>query len=422
MRTFAPSFKNAEEVEFFLIVSPGLEELALRELIEKWALLCEKLPEVYWGELKSRQIMGGIEIWTTPAQGWILNRYLKIPTRILQRISVFRSRDLNKFHFLTSKVPWQKFLREGEIQVRVASKSSRLLMKKKIEQVAMEAIDAAKIRQGFRKPFLNLSQEVFVRIEDNEVTLSIDTSGELLHQRGYKPFSSEAPLRETLGAGLIQLCRGEEMPSLWPEVVVDPMCGSGTLVLECGNFWKPNRMRKFAFENFPCFAQEVVKDRSPSLVEVQMKVFASDISAEAVLLAEKNMTLAFAKSHIEFNGFCSSIKNLIDSETIPDLDKARAWILVNPPYGERVELMDSPKKKNLTEESESKQRSDRKAVLDQLSALTEAKKPNRIGIVWPRKWGKCELSKRSPNYTFAAKVDSKNGGLPIQLIFFRRKT
>ncbi|MCB0361393.1 MAG: hypothetical protein KDD35_01640 [Bdellovibrionales bacterium] len=192
---------------FFLVIPPGLESLALEELQVKSRLLAEDSSLDYSGvNLQQAEVVsGGIELNLALKEGWILNNYLRIPTRILQRLERFRCRDYSQIKKKVSRWPWYQYLRDGEIRVHVSSHNSRLNMKKRLVSSVVEGIGEAKKRQAFRKPHLEIPQNIYIRIEADQATLSLDTSGEFLFRRGYKEYVTKAPMRETLASALYWL-------------------------------------------------------------------------------------------------------------------------------------------------------------------------------------------------------------------------
>ena len=173
-----------------------------------------------------------------------------------------------------------------------------------------------------------------LHINNTTCTLSLDSSGESLHKRGYRDAQTEAPINEVLAAGLILLTgwRGESN-------FVDPMCGSGTFLIEAAliatNTYPGVFRQHFAFEKWPDFdadmLEELYNDDSNER-EFEHKIYGSDISVKATAIAERNIKSAGVGRYIEL-----STKPIQSYEEVP----AQGGIIItNPPYGERIAAED----------------------------------------------------------------------------------
>ena len=227
----------ATQRNFYLIVTPGFEEQAAVEL-KDWC-----------PDLAFTLGRGGIEFTTALGLGCELNRVLKTTTRILVRLADYGCRDFPKLFKKMSGFPWHEWMSDGTpIEFHATSKSSRLAIKKRIEETCLDGWKAAVKKRG---AVINASLPavtVYVRFEDDICWVSLDTSGEILHKRGLRPLSSNAPLRETMAANLLRYLEsfgpGENIE------LVDPMTGGGTFLMEASLARKKITSRKFAFENF----------------------------------------------------------------------------------------------------------------------------------------------------------------------------
>lgn len=306
--------------------------MAERELKDLWPLLKKTYPKVCTSNLKKViSHKGGLEIDVEEAEGWILNHYLKIPTRILQRLDHFTAKDFPKLFKKLQSFEWQKYLRQGSVDIVVSTYRSRLKMKNRIAEAVQKAVAAANERQKLRKPFLDVPQTVFVRIENDVVTISLDTSGESLHRRGYKLMTVEAPIRETLAAGCIKWMLTALKPL--PEYVIfsDPTCGSGTLVLELASLYMPPKFRQFAYRNFP-HAGEILPEKKWTALAALPKNWSFegfDISESAVQAATKNAEKLGVEKNCRFE-----TRDL--TETSPFGNGDFRVLVMNPPYGERL--------------------------------------------------------------------------------------
>jgi putative N6-adenine-specific DNA methylase len=160
-------------------------------------------------------------------------------------------------------------------------------------------------------------------------TISLDSSGESLHKRGYRVGQNEAPMSEVLAAGLLRLSDWDRKSGL-----IDPMCGSGTIAIEAAllaNGIYPGSIRKnFGFKNWRSFDPELfkwVEDEVQPVAQTPVKISASDISRRNVDIASKNAGEAGVTSFIDFK--VSDFKLL---EPVSE----KPFLLFNPPYGERM--------------------------------------------------------------------------------------
>lgn len=173
-----------------------------------------------------------------------------------------------------------------------------------------------------------------VHVSGTKVTLSLDSSGESLHKRGWRHAQTEAPINEVLAAGIILM-------SGWDGTTpfVDPMCGSGTFVIEAAMIAagiNPGIYRThFAFENWPDFdrelLEEIFEDDSRER-EVTVPILASDINSRAMAIARENAKYAGVEKYITF-----------ETKDIADWTEAPApagTLITNPPYGRRISVPD----------------------------------------------------------------------------------
>ncbi|MCI0573623.1 MAG: RNA methyltransferase [Myxococcaceae bacterium] len=170
---------------------------------------------------------------------------------------------------------------------------------------------------------------VSLRAEGPTCTVSVDTSGELLYRRGYRQEVSRAPLRETLAAGVLQLAG-----YTGTEPLVDPMCGSGTFLIE--GAWlsmqhAPGLGRTFAFESFPAHdaqAWEAEKARALAMERPCAPIFGSDLNAGSLGTARRNARRAGVGERLTLER--RDVAALVPPVPGPGL------VVVNPPYGKRV--------------------------------------------------------------------------------------
>ncbi len=304
--------KSEPKLEIFLVTAPGLEDLLCKEAMEK-------------GFKKPVPDKGGVSIKGDWPEVWRANLVIRGASKILVRITTFRVVHLSQLDKRARQIPWAEILLPNtSIRVDASCKSSRVYH----EKAAAERVAKA-INEELGSPIATEADiNIKVRILDDMCTISVDTSGELLHKRDHKTAVNKAPMRENLAALMLRQCgyRGKEP-------VVDPMCGSGTFVIEAAEIaahLNPGRTRDFAFEKLVTFDKsawkELRKDRQ--LPPPSIRFYGSDRDAGAIKMSEANAERAGISDFSEFRE--QSISDL----TPPDGPKG--LVIINPPYGGRI--------------------------------------------------------------------------------------
>lgn len=298
--------------EIFVATAPGLEPVLGREVREA-------------GFERSSNLAGGVSFRGNWADVWRANLELRGATRVLARIGAFRVMHLSQLDKRARDFPWATYLRpDVPVRVEVTSRKSKIYH----QGAAAERIERA-IQEELGAPVQPDGEITLkVRIEDNLCTLSLDTSGESLHKRGHKRYTGRAPMRETLAALFLRQCGYDGS-----EPVVDPMCGSGTFVLEAAEIaagLQPGRDRAFAFEKFAGFDVEAfaaLRRPQPSRVPAH-RCYGFDRDAGSVRGATANADRAGISDWVQFTE--QALGHLEPPCTTPGL------VMVNPPYGARI--------------------------------------------------------------------------------------
>jgi len=233
------------------------------------------------------------------------------------------------------KVDWSKYLTEHDTLALDSAVSSPIF--KNSQYVFLKAKDA--IVDQFRnktgvRPNVDLDNptvRINVYIQNDEVTLSLDSSGSSLHKRGYRNEVNEAPLNEALAAGLILMSGWDKQSNF-----IDPMCGSGTILIEAAMIAyniAPNINRKrFGFMNWNNFDKalwdKITNESKKSISKFNYSITGSDISPEATRIARNNIKSAGLQDKIKVDR-----KDFI--KMIPP--EGKAIIIMNPPFGERIQ-------------------------------------------------------------------------------------
>ncbi|WP_373505473.1 class I SAM-dependent RNA methyltransferase [Aestuariivirga sp.] len=303
---------STPDFEIFLMAPPGLE-----------AVLCEESRARRFA--KPKIVAGGVEVRGTWAEVWRANLELRGAGHVLARIGQFRVLHLAQLDKRARKFPWRDTLRaDVPFRVEASCRKSRIYH----SDAAAQRIETA-IREELGAP-VSADADVCIkaRIEDDLCTISIDSSGGSLHKRGHKEAIGKAPMRETLAALFLRQCGYKGT-----EPVVDPMCGSGTFVIEAAEIaagLNPGRSRHFAFEqlaNFDAEAWQRMRDAGQA-VTPGLRFYGSDRDAGAIRMSRANAKRAGVSGFTEFKQ--QAISDLVPPEGPPGL------VIVNPPFGDRI--------------------------------------------------------------------------------------
>jgi putative N6-adenine-specific DNA methylase len=304
---------STNSFEIFLVCPPGLE-----------ALLAEEARSLGFSD--ARVVAGGVSFSGDWRDVWLCNLKLRGASRVLARIASFRASHLAQLDKRARDVPWADHLRP-DVPVSIEASCSR---SKIYHSGAAAERFARAVREELGAPVSDEAEVTLkARIDRDVVTLSLDTSGGLLHKRGAKQAMAKAPLRETMAALLLRACGFNGA-----EPVYDPMCGSGTFVIEAAEWaagLAPGRNRSFAFEKLASFDAALwdsMKRTLPADADIALRFQGSDRDAGAVKAAIANAERAGMSTLTSFErkpiGACT-----------PPAGPA-GLVIVNPPYGARI--------------------------------------------------------------------------------------
>lgn len=249
------------------------------------------------------------------------NLWLRCASRVVVRVASFRATKFHELERAAKRIPWQRFIgRDSAAEFRVTARKSKLYHS---DAIAQRLTDAA--RSTGRDP-----QLFVVRVVRDEFEISVDSSGDLLHMRGYRLATAKAPLRETLAAALL-------LGAGWTgdSTLMDPFCGSGTIPIEAALIARriaPGSARDFAFSQWPEFDagmwNRCLADAREALrSSVRARIVGSDRNAGAIEASIANAKRAGVAGDIEWRrGAVSTIERTADS----------GLVATNPPYGHRV--------------------------------------------------------------------------------------
>lgn len=263
------------------------------------------------------------------------NLRLRTAERVQIIVAEFEARTYEELFQGTLAVDWEKYIgRNDAFPVKGRTVKSQLHSMSDCQSIIKKAIVRhleGVYNQNWFDETGSVIQIQFMLLKDR-VMLMLDTSGNGLHKRGYRINSVEAPIKETIAAGIADLAH------VYPDsVVCDPMCGSGTLLIESAmkalNI-APGLSRHFAAEQWNCFPNDIWRqERSCCLDEINrdvpFKAYGSDIDEEAIRLTLENASNAGVADKISAK--VADVRNFV----FPEAEK-RLIVLCNPPYGERL--------------------------------------------------------------------------------------
>jgi putative N6-adenine-specific DNA methylase len=297
--------------EIFLVATPGLE-----------APLCAEAQELGFADAKL--VPGGVTLQGGWPEVWRANLMVRGATRVLARIGSFRAFHLAQLDKRAKKFDWQSVLRpDVPVRVEVTCKKSKIYH----AGAAAQRIEGGLVAAG-----LTLSPDaqlvIKTRIDDNLVTFSVDTSGESLHKRGHKEAVNKAPMRETMAAMILRECGFDGT-----QTVMDPMCGSGTFVIEAAEMaagLAPGRTREFAFQHLASFDSEAWAAMKSGVAPVtpRARFYGSDRDAGAIRISHANAERAGVADWVDFH--MKPVSDITPPDGPPGL------VIVNPPYGARI--------------------------------------------------------------------------------------
>lgn len=375
--------------ELFASTAPGLESIAAGEL---------KILGV-----RGRQEIGGVAFGGDIDRLYEANLWLRTASRVVVRLGRFHASTFYELERRAKKLPWEEFLpASGQVRLRVTCRKSRLYHSDAVGERVMSAI-AGSVSRSIELSSSGVDDEgedaerteaqlFVVRIVHDEVEVSADSSGELLHRRGYRQEIAKAPLRETLAAAMV-------LASGWQrgEPLLDPMCGSGTIPIEAALIARgvaPGSKRKFQFMGWPSFDEtlwnDILEKARRSVTASSEKIRGSDRDAGAIQAATRNAERAGVADTIQFS--VEAISQALGE--LEDLSTGTGWILTNPPYGIRLGESD-----------------DLRNLYARLGTALKAKPGWRAGILTSD-----SALVRQTRLPLVPRIHTRNGGIPVSFL------
>ena len=318
---------NLPIAQYHVKTFQGLEELVADELREH-------------GATDVRIVRRGVNFTATAEAMYRHCMHARFTLRVLRKIHEFKAQNTDDLYRLSARFAWEQVLaKDGSFAIDATinsddfphSQFATLRMKDAI-------VDRFKGKTGER-PYVNKTApdvRIHLHISRNDVTISIDATGDPLSKRGYRSRKAVAPLNEVLAAGLLALSGWRPGMTLY-----DPMCGSGTFTCEAA-LWAsgmPVQMNRshFAFMEWPNFNREAwlkVRDEAMDFnLPVKTNIFSSDFSKDAISQTK------YALSQLDLPDHDISVDQIDFMTAEPNPEKG-AYVVLNPPYGERMELED----------------------------------------------------------------------------------
>ncbi|MDU2374292.1 MAG: class I SAM-dependent RNA methyltransferase [Peptoniphilus harei] len=309
-----------ENIKLIATTNMGLEAVTKRELQD----LGYKDLEVSDGKIKISCQLKDIAI---------LNLRLRTAERVLLLIDSFRAETFEELFDKVFEIRWWDYIaEEDQFIIQGRSRKSKLFSISDCQRITEKAI-IEKLKMKYKVSWFEKSGprvKIEVSLLNDIAEITMDTSGDGLHKRGYREVNYKAPLSETIAASLVKL-------TFWNKdrILADPFCGSGTIPIEAAMIEKniaPGLMRDFDFVNFKFFDEEIFKEEkkkcySEIKYDEKLEILASDVSHKAIQIARSNAEILGLDEDISF--FQKDIRDL-------DLPDDYGIIITNPPYGERI--------------------------------------------------------------------------------------
>ncbi|MBQ3673962.1 MAG: RNA methyltransferase [Paludibacteraceae bacterium] len=271
------------------------------------------------------------------------NLCLRTALRVLVPVASFKAKDTDALYEQVKHIDWSQFMSaDSTFAIDATVYSDFFRNSRFVTYRTKDAIADYWTEQSGKRPNVRLEDAdlmINVHISQDYVTVSLDSSGESLHKRGYRVATTEAPINEALAAGMLLLAGWKGQSDFY-----DPMCGSGTLPIEAALIAKniaPGLFRKsFAFEKWRDFDAELWNDiynDDSREREFTHTIYGSDTSFYAIQQAEKNVRSAGMSKVIELKQIrMEELKVETKDEMVNSKCPNGKLIMINPPYGERL--------------------------------------------------------------------------------------
>lgn len=335
--------------QFLATISRGLHKALLDEMTEKNFQDLKKTP-------------AGVEFSGPWKECYRANMVLKITPRILKPILNFSAYNKDDFYNNAKKHDFTKYIKPNHTIFINSSASSHVFRDQRYVSMLMKDVIADQFKEKYgERPSVskeNPKLSIYVKVFNNEVSISLDTTGSSLSQRGYRLETVEAPIKEHLAAGVLKLMNWQE-----GEAIYDPMCGSGTILIEAGLFNRINDVRKYGFERWLTFQSEIFEELKLELQNLNTSLNTNQKAATTnILVKKKSKKILFASDinpkNLEVADICIRASKLEQKIQLFQLDffdlnigllekklghevPEKGLLLMNPPYDYRLKTKTS---------------------------------------------------------------------------------
>jgi putative N6-adenine-specific DNA methylase len=314
---------------YLATIAPGLEDVLLEEVREL-------------GGKRARVLRGGVEFEGTHRVCYGMLLRLRTANGLWLRLDAFRARDRPELYNKARRFGWERVLKADQpFFVRAAAHQSRLIHTGLIAETVGQAL-VDHFVEDLRQKAPRLADEreqagqvVLARLDEDRCELSLDGAGELLHRRGWRTRIGPAPLRETLAAAMLRLAGWKPGVPL-----VDPMCGSGTIVIEAAQLASgvaAGLGRAFAAQQWANFNEalwnELASEAEQARRDAAPMHFGFDLDAGIVDGARLNAAAAGVEGACQF--VAGDVADLVPPVDVPGI------VVCNPPYGARIAAGDA---------------------------------------------------------------------------------
>ena len=295
------------------------------------AIVARELKALGYGE---QTVENGRVIFTADELGICRsNLWLRCSERVLIKMGSFKALTFDQLFEETKKLPWENWLTEdANFPVQGKSIKSKLFSVPDCQAIVKKAI-VERLKGKYKRSWFEETgprYPIEVALLNDQVTLTIDTSGAGLHKRGYRALAGQAPLKETLAAAMIYLSHWHSERAL-----LDPFCGTGTIPIEAALMainQAPGLKRSFAAEKWPGIPKDSWQEAYQEALDLlerkpDLHIYGSDIDPQALSLARK---------HAEEAG----VSEIVHFQRLPVAEVRSRFsyghLIANPPYGERL--------------------------------------------------------------------------------------
>lgn len=311
-----------QSTEHFVTCSPGLEPTLFREAK---ALHLSRL----------EQQVGGVRFVGDMVDAWRANLELRTAIRVLRRLERFSCPDDDTLYRVAKSIAWSRYLRsDGSFFVDAQCKESALDHSQFVAQRTKDAVvDSLRSASGLRPSVAKEDADlrIHVHLWRDRCTISVDTSGDSLHKRGWRKYQGYAPVAETIAAAMVLNSKWDRKAPL-----IDPFCGSGTILIEgalIASDTAPGLFRSFGFEKWPghdnrAWSEIRRQAKQRAAMPPKLKLIGRDLDQDHISGAMQNV------SSVGFRDNCEFVAG--DACAFPWKSGWGATIATNLPYGVRV--------------------------------------------------------------------------------------